>query len=171
METSTINQHPASENRFAALSAGSLNEAEKLSLVKLALSVLSHRHRKRQTLKCADDTREYLCLKLASRKNELFGGLFLDNRHRIIEVAELFQGTIDSANVYPRVVVQRALELNAAATVLFHNHPSGVATPSEADKALTRRLQEALALIDVRVLDHFVVAAGEGVSFAELGLI
>ena len=83
----------------------------------------------------------------------------------------MFQGTIDGASVHPRVVAQRALELNAAAVVFFHNHPSGVAEPSHADEAITRRLREALALVDVRVLDHFVVAAGESVSFAERGLI
>jgi DNA repair protein RadC len=85
----------------------------------------------------------------------------------VIRVAEMFQGTIDGASVHPRVVAQRALELNAAAIVFFHNHPSGVAEPSHADEAITRRLREALALVDVRVLDHFVVAAGETVSFAE----
>ena len=84
---------------------------------------------------------------------------------------ELFWGTIDGASVYPRVVVQRALEVNAAAIVFFHNHPSGVAEPSHADEAITRRLRDALALVDVRVLDHFVVAAGESVSFAERGLL
>ena len=89
----------------------------------------------------------------------------------MIRVAEMFQGTIDGASVHPRVVVQRALELNAAAVVFFHNHPSGVAEPSHADEAITRRLCEALALVDVRVLDHFVVAAGESMSFAERGLI
>ena len=105
------------------------------------------------------------------RKHEVFGALFLDNRHRVIRVAEMFQGTIDGASVHPRVVAQRALELNAAAIVFFHNHPSGVAEPSNADEAITRRLREALALVDVRVLDHFVVAAGESVSFAESGLL
>ena len=105
------------------------------------------------------------------RKHEVFGALFLDNRHRVIRVAEMFQGTIDGASVHPRVVAQRALELNAAAIVFFHNHPSGVAEPSNADEAITRRLREALALLDVRVLDHFVVAAGESVSFAESGLL
>ena len=103
--------------------------------------------------------------------HEVFGALFLDNRHRVIQVAEMFQGTIDGASVHPRVVVQRALEVNAAAVVFFHNHPSGVAEPSHADEAITRRLRDALALVDVRVLDHFVVAAGESVSFAERGLL
>jgi len=118
-----------------------------------------------------DHTRAYLRLGLAEHKKELFGCFFLDNRHRVIEMAELFHGTIDGASVHPRVVVQRALEANAAAIVLFHNHPSGIAEPSQADSMLTRRLKEALALVDVRVLDHFVVAAGESVSFAERGLI
>ena len=118
-----------------------------------------------------DHTRAYLRLGLAEHKKELFGCFFLDNRHRVIEMAELFHGTIDGALVHPRVVVQRALEANAAAIVFFHNHPSGVAAPSHADEAITRRLKEALALVDVRVLDHFVVAAGESVSFAERGLI
>ncbi len=101
----------------------------------------------------------------------MFGCLFLDNRHRIIEVVELFQGPIDGSSVHPRIVVQKALEVNAAAMLFFHNHPSGVAEPSNADEAITRRLKEALALIDVRVLDHFVVTAGESVSFAERGLL
>jgi DNA repair protein RadC len=96
--------------------------------------------------------------------------VFLNSRHRVIELAELFQGTIDGASVFPRVVVQKTLELNAAAVVLFHN-PSTIAEPSHSDEIITRRLKEALALIDVRVLDHFVVAAGESVSFAERGLI
>ena len=87
----------------------------------------------------------------------------------MIEVAELFQGTIDGASVHPRVVVQRALACNAAALILFHNHPSGVAEPSHADEAITRRLKDALALIDVRIIDHLVVTAGEAVSLAESG--
>jgi DNA repair protein RadC len=101
----------------------------------------------------------------------VFGCVFLDNRHRVRGVEELFHGTIDGASVHPRVVVQRALEVNAAALILFHNHPSGVAEPSRADELLTRRLKDALALVDVRVLDHFVVTAEDSVSFAERGLI
>jgi DNA repair protein RadC len=118
-----------------------------------------------------DETRNFLRLRLADCRNEVFGCLFLDNRNRIIAVRELFQGTIDGASIYPRVVVQRALEMNAAAIVFFHNHPSGVAEPSHADEAITRRLKAALALVDIRVLDHFVVSAGESVSFAERGLL
>ena len=140
-------------------------------MIKQALSVLAERHRAGRVLGSPEQTRSFLRLKLLDRKHEVFGVLFLDNRHRVIQVAEMFQGTIDGASVHPRVVVQRALEVNAAAVVLFHNHPSGVAEPSRADEAITRRLRDALALVDVRVLDHFVVAAGESVSFAERGLL
>ena len=101
----------------------------------------------------------------------MFGAIFLDNRHRVIGLEELFRGTIDGTSVHPRVVVQRALELNAAATIVFHNHPSGEPEPSQADRSLTRRLQEALALVDVRVLDHVVVGSQGTVSFAERGLL
>ena len=159
------------EDRFADLKPSELSSAVKQSLVTLALGILKQRHRAGRALSSPNDTRAYLRLKLAKRKAEVFGGFFLDNRHRVIEAVELFQGTIDGASVHPRVVVQRALEVNAAAVVFFHNHPSGVAEPSHADEAITRRLKDALALVDVRVLDHFVVAAGESVSFAERGLL
>jgi DNA repair protein RadC len=161
----------ATANRFDTLKPSALSRAEKDAVIKLALSVLADRHRAGRTLSSPEQTRDYLRLKLVDRKHEVFGALFLDNRHRVIRVAEMFQGTIDGASVHPRVVAQRALELNAAAIVFFHNHPSGVAEPSHADEAITRRLRDALALVDVRVLDHFVVAAGESVSFAERGLI
>jgi DNA repair protein RadC len=117
-----------------------------------------------------DDTRNFLTLKLRTLEHELFSIIFLDNRHRVIEYKEMFRGTVNGASVHPREVVKEALSLNAAAVILAHNHPSGVAEPSEADKSLTRKLSEALALVDVRVLDHFVI--GEGyVSFAERGWI
>ena len=170
MNNKGVEQHPV-ENRFDALKPGALNRTEKDAVIKLALSVLADRHRAGRALSSPEQTRDFLRLKLVDRKHEVFGALFLDNRHRVIRVAEMFQGTIDGASVHPRVVAQRALELNAAAVVFFHNHPSGVAEPSHADEAITRRLREALALVDVRVLDHFVVAAGESVSFAERGLI
>ncbi len=159
------------KDRFGGLSLSQLNHVERQSLLALALAMLAEQHRPGEVLGSPEETRRYLRIRLAERKNEVFGCLFLDNRHRIIEVGELFQGTIDGASVHPRVVVQKALELNAAATVLFHNHPSGVAEPSHADEALTRRLKDALALVDVRVLDHFVVTAGESISFAEKGLL
>ena len=159
------------KDRFADLKTSSLNDAEKCSLLALAMKVLSARHHRGRTLKSPDDTQAYLRLRLAYLKAELFGCLFLDNRHRLLELRELFHGTIDGTSVYPRVVVQQALEVNAAAVILFHNHPSGVAEPSQADERITRRLKNALELIDVRVLDHFIVAAGESVSMAARGIL
>lgn len=159
------------EDRFAGLEPSELNDVEKRSVVTLAMSVLANRHRPGRTLSSPEETRNFLRLRLADHRNEVFGCLFLDNRHRIITVRELFQGTIDGASIHPRVVVQQALEANAAALVFYHNHPSGIAEPSRADEMITRRLKEALALVDVRVLDHFVVSGGESVSFAERGLL
>lgn len=113
----------------------------------------------------------YLQCLLAGEPAERFIVLFLDNRHRVIATEALFEGTIDGANVHPREVVRRALYHNAAAIVCCHNHPSGVADPSSADIAITRRLIEALALIDTRVLDHFVVGGTTIISMAERGLL
>ena len=159
------------EDRLSGLKPADLNDVEKLSVITLAMKVLSIRHRAGRVLSKPDETRDFLRLRLADYRNEVFGCLFLDNRHRIIAVRELFQGTIDGASVYPRVVVQQAMEVNAAAIVFFHNHPSGVAEPSDAVEAFTRRLFVALGLGDVRVLVDFVVSAGESVSFAERGLL
>jgi len=159
------------KDRFADLKPGTLNDAEKCSLLALAMKVLSVRHYRGRTLRSPGDTQAYLRLRLADKQAELFGCLYLDNRHRVLELRELFQGTIDGTSVYPRVVVQQALQVNAAAVILFHNHPSGVAEPSQADERITRRLKNALELIDVRVLDHFIVAAGDSVSMASRGLI
>jgi len=115
--------------------------------------------------------KEFLCTKLAGYEHEVFATLFLDTQHRLIEYAELFRGTIDGAAVYPREVVKLALQLNAAAVIFSHNHPSGVPEPSQADRTITRRLKDALALVDVRTLDHIVVGGEETVSFAERGLL
>lgn len=159
------------EDRLAGLKPSNLNDVEKQSVITLAMKVLAIKHRAGRSLSKPEETRNYLRLRLADYRNEVFGCLFLDNQHRVIAVRELFQGTIGGASVHPRVVVQQAMEVNAAAMVFFHNHPSGVAEPSHADEAITRRLKDALALVDVRVLDHFVVSAGESVSFAERGLL
>jgi DNA repair protein RadC len=115
--------------------------------------------------------REYLRTKLAGFEHEVFAVLFLDTRHRLIEYAEMFRGTIDGAEVHPREVVKHALHCNAAALILAHNHPSGNAEPSAADRAVTARLKQALALVDVRVLDHIVVAGATTVSLAERGWV
>lgn len=118
-----------------------------------------------------DQARELLTARLRDRPHEVFAVLFLDNRHRVLQYSELFRGTIDGAAVHPREVVREALERGAAAVILAHNHPSGVAEPSAADHAITRRLREALALVDISVLDHVVVGDGEAVSFADRGLL
>lgn len=118
-----------------------------------------------------EQTKLYLSSILRDRHREAFFVLFLDNQHRVVSDEILFEGTIDAASVYPREVVKRALHHNAAALILAHNHPSGVAEPSQADRRITRRLSDATALIDVRILDHFVIGDGEVVSFAERGWI
>ena len=115
--------------------------------------------------------RDYLQLLLGARQQEVFLVLFLDTRHRVIASEELFHGTLGQTSVYPREVVKRALAHNAAAVIFAHNHPSGVAEPSQSDQLLTSALKQALALVDVQVLDHFVVAVGQTMSFAEQGLI
>jgi DNA repair protein RadC len=124
-----------------------------------------------QALTSPSVTREYLQARLADYPYEVFACLFLDNRHRLIACEELFRGTVNGASVHPREVVRRALAHNAAALILAHNHPSGVAEPSQADIQLTGRLRDALGLVDVRVLDHLVVAPGDWASLADRGLI
>lgn len=115
--------------------------------------------------------RDYLRLLLATKEHEVFVTLFLDAQNRLIVAEELFRGTLTQTSVYPREVVKRALAHNAAAVILAHNHPSGVAEPSIQDQALTRTLSEALALVDVKVLDHLVIAGSQALSFAERGLL
>jgi DNA repair protein RadC len=116
-------------------------------------------------------TANYLTARLAQHPYEVFTLIYLDNRHRFIAAEDLFRGTIDGATVHPREVVKEALKHNAAAVIIAHNHPSGVAEPSNADELITRRLKEALNLVDIRVLDHIIVAGGTTTSFAERGLI
>lgn len=116
-------------------------------------------------------TRLYFNARLRDYAQEVFACLFLDNKHRVISCEEMFRGTIDSTSVHPREVVRRSIELNAAALIVAHNHPSGVAEPSQADRLITRRLRDALALVDVRLLDHLIVGDGCTVSLAERGCI
>lgn len=158
-------------NRLANMKPANMSDAEKDTVFMLAMNMLAARHQRGRPIKSPSDTQAYLRLKLAEVKTERFGCLFLDNRHRILGMRELFQGTVDGTSVYPRVVVQEALEANAAAVILYHNHPSGVAEPSQADEMITRRLKAALELVDIRLLDHFVVATGDSVSLAARGLI
>lgn len=133
--------------------------------------LLAQRFDRGETISSPKESTDYLVSQLASLEHEVFSVLFLDNRHRIISFDQMFTGTIDGASVHPREVVKRALQHNAAAVILTHNHPSGIPEPSRADISLTRRLVDALALVDVRVLDHIVVGGVETVSFAERGLI
>ena len=125
----------------------------------------------RDALTSPDSVREFLSLKLGKLGHEMFICLFLDNKHRVIEYQELFRGTLGCASVYPREVVKACLARNAAAVIFAHNHPSGVAEPSEADIRITEQLRDALALIDVRVLDHLVIGDGRPVSMVERGLV
>lgn len=151
---------------------GSRLSEDDQALIEQAIRCLERQYLvKSDALTSPDATRAYLRLRLCSLPYEVFAILFLDNRHRVIVYEELFRGSIDSANVHPREVVRRVIETNAAAVIFAHNHPSGVAEPSQSDLRLTQRLKEALALIDVRVLDHFIVGEGDGTSFAERGLL
>lgn len=127
--------------------------------------------RQRDVLSSPASVRDFLRMTLAGRDYEVFMVLFLDAQHRVISPEEMFRGTLTQTSVYPREVVKRSLVNNAAAVIFAHNHPSGVAEPSHADELLTRSLKEALALVDVRVLDHFVVAGNGVMSFAERGLL
>jgi len=124
-----------------------------------------------QALRSPADTEDYLRARLRDLPHEVFCCLFLDNRHRVLRFAELFRGTIDGTSVYPREVVKEALAANAAAIILAHNHPSGVAEPSEADERITRRLKAALELVDIRLLDHLIVGDGASTSLASRGML
>lgn len=124
-----------------------------------------------QQIRSPADTEAFLMARLRDLPHEMFCCLYLDNRHRIISFEELFRGTIDGTSVYPREVVKQALEANAAAVILAHNHPSGVAEPSQADERITRRLKAALELVDIRLLDHLVIGDGTSASLASRGML
>lgn len=146
-----------------------MTENEKL-IVATAINILDSYLRKDQVMfNEPDAVRNYLRLQLATLEEENFVCLFLDSQHRLLANETVSKGTLDSAAVYPRVIVKKSLSYNAAAVILSHNHPSGVAEPSRADRAITERLSQALALVDIRVLDHFVVGNPDIVSFAERG--
>jgi len=124
-----------------------------------------------ESIKSPADTEAFLTARLRDLPHELFCCLYLDNRHRVIRFEELFRGTIDGTSVYPREVVKQALSFNAAAVILAHNHPSGVAEPSQADERITRRLKSALELVDIRLLDHLVIGDGSSASLASRGML
>ncbi|KLN65552.1 RadC family protein [Vibrio sp. VPAP30] len=141
------------------------------AVLEMTQRYLSETLQRGDALTSPEQTKLYLSGLLRDKQREEFLVLFLDNQHRVICEEALFQGTIDAASIYPREVVKRALEHNSAALILAHNHPSGIAEPSQSDRRITRRVSDALALVDIRVLDHFVVGDGEIVSFAERGWI
>jgi len=124
-----------------------------------------------ETIRSPADTESFLKARMRHLHHELFCCLFLDNRHRVLRFDELFRGTIDGTSVYPREVVKEALQVNAAAVILAHNHPSGVAEPSQADERITKRLKSALDLVDIRLLDHLIIGDGKATSLAQRGLI
>ena len=162
----------ADRNAFCAVPGlGKAKYAQLQAAIEMASRYLEARMRRDALLDSPTAARDYLRARLGRHRREVFACLFLDNRHRVIHYAELFQGTIDGASVHPREVVRGALAHNAAAVILAHNHPSGVAEPSEADRSITDRLKDALSLVDVRVLDHIVIGDREAVSLAERGWI
>ena len=136
-----------------------------------ALKILKNRFKRGTPLSSPAQVQEYLVLKLAQYEREVFMVMFLDTRHRVIKMEEMFFGTLDGACVYPREVVKEALGCNAGAVIVCHNHPSGVSEPSLADQAITRRLKDALLLVEIRMLDHFVIAGGTTVSMASRGML
>jgi DNA repair protein RadC len=150
---------------------GEIKPATGEEIVSEARRVMNRKVHRGTSLTSPQAVRDFLSIKLGALEHESFCVLLLDSRHRLIEYVELFRGTIDGASVHPREVVKLALAKNAAALVLAHPHPSGVAEPSHADELITKRLISALSLVDIRVLDHVIVAGGEVSSFAERGLI
>jgi len=150
---------------------GPAKTAKLLAVLELSRRYLDEMLMRSDPLESPDVTEQYLKSALRDCSNEVFACLFLDTRHRVIAFEELFHGTIDGATVYPRVVAEKALRHGAAALIVAHNHPSGVSEPSLADQVITRRLKDALALLDIRLLDHFVVGEGTPVSMAARGLL
>ena len=165
----TLNATP--EELSAIRGIGEVRLATILAVRELARRYFEETLPAGEAIRSPADTETFLLARLRDRPHEVFCCLFLDNRHRVLCFDELFRGTIDGTSVYPREVVKQALRVNAAAVILAHNHPSGVAEPSQADERITRRLKAALDLVDIRLLDHFVVGDGSATSLAQRGLI
>lgn len=158
-------------NLFVRNDRGNYQSAHPEQIINLAQQIISDRLQRGEDIVATSptDVQRFLQLQLAAKEQEIFAAMFLDTRHRLISFEKMFFGTIDGATVHPREVVKAALKLNAAAVIFAHNHPSGVAEPSQADIAITGRLKSALALLDVRVLDHIVVTADDCISLAQRG--
>ena len=150
---------------------GTHRPADPEEILTEARAILSRRIRRGTLLSSPRAAQDFLTARYASLEHEVFSVLFLDTRHRLIECTELFRGTVDGASVHPREVVKEALARNAATVIFVHNHPSGVAEPSHADEIITTRLRDALALVDIRVLDHLIVAGATVTSLAERGVL
>jgi len=162
----------ADQARFCkANGLGSAKYAQLQAVLEMAKRHFQEILQRGNALTSPDITRAYLSAQLRGYTYEVFACLFLDNQHRVIQFEELFRGTIDGASVYPREIAKRALHHNAAAIIFAHNHPSGIAEPSQADQHITDKLKQALALFDIRVLDHFIIGDGLPYSFAEHGLL
>lgn len=140
-------------------------------MLRHARLLLADRLMRGAAMSSPQDVKDYLQLEIGLLEHEVFSALFLDAQHRVITLKQLFRGTVSQTSVYPREVVKEALSLNAVAVILAHNHPSGAAEPSRADELLTQTLKAALALVDVQLIDHLVVAGGQVCSFAERGLL
>ena len=163
--------HATADDLKRVKGLGPAKRAEIVAVLELAKRALASQLKEKTMFSNPQAIRDYLQLQLGSREHEIFAVMFLDVNHRLIVLEEMFRGTLTQTSVYPREVVIRALALNAASVVLAHNHPSGNAQTSRADETVTQALKNALALVDVRVLDHFIVTATGAVSMAELGLI
>ena len=163
--------HASADDLSRIKGLGPAKRAELVAVLELARRALAQQLREREVFGSPQAVKHYLQLHLAAKAHEVFAVLFLDSQNRLIALEELFRGTLTQTSVYPREVVLRALHHHAAAVVLAHNHPSGSVQPSRADEALTRTLKTTLALIDVRVLDHVIVAPGAALSMAEEGLV
>ncbi len=162
----------ASDRKFCAIPGlGIAKYVQMKAVIEMAQRALREKIGSGTALGSPHAVRDYLRLRLQGRPHEVFVGVFLDAQNRVLAVEELFRGTLTQTSVYPREVVKRALHYNAAALIFAHNHPSGIAEPSRADEMLTGALKQALALVDVRVLDHFVVGGDSAMSFAERGLL
>ena len=162
----------ANQDSFCQLPGmGVAKYAQLQAILEMARRALHENLKQGDALNSPDQVKQFLRLSLSGKQQEIFVGIFLDTQHRILATEELFSGTLSQTSVYPREVIKRVLHHNAAAIIFAHNHPSGVATPSQADQMLTQSLKQALALIDVKVLDHFIVGNNTTVSFAELHLL
>lgn len=150
---------------------GEAKSAQFAAAIELARRAMAEQLKERDALTSPGAVRDYLRVALGHRLHEVFVCIWLDAQHKVIGFDDAFEGTLTQTSVYPREIVKRAIRRNAAAVIFAHNHPSGVAQPSQADELLTRNLREALALIEVKVLDHFIIAGNQAISFAERGLL